>query len=106
MTISLKIQLSSWMNARVERESTKMEMYFLGLVQHGENSAWNLNKLVTSRRISCVGPMPKGKESAGISKWKEESERGHTFLSKMLLRFKVQMPSMVSFSQVLCVTSP
>ena len=28
------------MDARVERESTKTEMYILGLVQHGENIAW------------------------------------------------------------------
>ena len=63
MTISLTIQISSWVDARVERESTKREMYILGLVQHGENIAWNLDKPVTSRRVSRVGP--KGMESAG-----------------------------------------
>ena len=48
-------------------------MYIHGLVQHGKNIAWNLNKPVTSRRVSCVGPVPKGTESAGISRWKEVS---------------------------------
>ena len=64
------------MDARVERESTKREMYILGLVQHGENISWNIDKPVTSRRVSCVGPVPKGTESAGINRWKEEIERG------------------------------
>ena len=61
------------MDARVERKSTKREMYILGLVQHGENIAWNLDKPVTSRRVSCVGPVLKGTESVGINRWKEVS---------------------------------
>ena len=80
MTISLTIETSSWMDAKVEREATKREMYIHGLVQHGENIAWNLNKPVTSRRVSCVGPVPKGKESAGSSRWKKKIERGSKFL--------------------------
>ena len=36
MTISLTIQTSSWIDAKVEREPTKWEMYILGLVQHGK----------------------------------------------------------------------
>ena len=79
MTISMTIQTSSWMDARVERESTKKEMYILGLVQHGENIAWNLNKPVTNRRVSCVGPALKGTESAGINRWKEEIKKGFKF---------------------------
>ena len=72
MTISLIIQESSWMDVRVEKESTKRKMYILGLVQHGEIGAWNLDTPVTSRRVSCVGPVPKGTESAGINRWKKE----------------------------------
>ena len=68
------------MDARVERESTKREIYILGLVQNEKNIAWNLDTPVTSRRVSCVGPVPKGTESAGINRWKEEIERGFKFL--------------------------
>ena len=74
------------MDARVERESTKTEMYILGLVQHGENIAWNLDKPVTSIRVSCVGLVPKGTESAGINRWKEDIERGFKFLISNLYR--------------------
>ena len=67
------------MDARVEKKSTKKDMYILGLAQHGENIAWNLNKPVTSRLVSCVGPVPKGTESAEINRWKEENKTSFKF---------------------------
>ena len=74
MAISLAIQTSSRVNTGVERKSTKREMYILGLDQRGKNSAWNLDKPITGRRISCVRPLSEGTESAGMSRCKEEIE--------------------------------
>ena len=79
MAISLAIQTSSRVNTGVERKSTKREMYILGLDQRGKNSAWNLDKPITGRRISCVRPLSEGTESAGMSRWKKEIERGLQF---------------------------
>ena len=63
----------------MERESTKREMYIHGLVQHGENSAWNLDKPVTSRRVSCVGLCLKARKALGSADRKRRLKEVSSF---------------------------
>ena len=79
MAVSLTIQTSSRVNTGVERKSTKREVNILGLDQSGKNSAWNLDKPITGRRVSCVRPLSEGTKSTGMSRWKEKIERGFQF---------------------------